>query len=91
MIDQFFFILCFNVCRIKNKISLYDFCNKMQFIPCFLLVETNKYMQYNGNVMKKNYFAILFYLYLKIQCNRSVTMTLLLSHMCLVSISNFYA
>lgn len=29
----------------------------MLFIPCFLLVETNKYMQYKGNVMKKNYFA----------------------------------
>lgn len=31
----------------------------MLFIPCFLLVETNKYMQYKGNVMKKNYFASL--------------------------------
>lgn len=31
----------------------------MLFIPCFLLVETNKYMQYKGNVRKKNYFASL--------------------------------
>lgn len=52
----------------------------MLFTPCFLLVETYKYMQYNGNVMKKNYFAILFYLNFEIQCNKSVTMTLPLSH-----------
>lgn len=64
----------------QNFVILCYFCNNMLFIPCFLLVETNKYMQYKGNVMKKNYFAILFNLYLKIQCNKFVTLTLLLSH-----------
>lgn len=58
----FFFISYFNVCRRKNKILLFYVIFAITCypcIPCFLLVETNKYMQYKGNVMKKNYFASL--------------------------------